>query len=155
MLITIQYNKLRNYRAQVTRLESEIKEQKAQAASAKSKYADWNEELTERLQTFREEKKKWTAEVSSLRSETHEAKVCHLQSSIIMEGTHVSQTLFAAQSELLAEANKEVFHFQTQIKESKHKIDRLRDYEQRIEQHIKMQSLWCAQILRLLLSSIN
>jgi sigma54-dependent transcription regulator len=49
---------------------------------------------------------------------------------------------FTAQEKLLAEATKELFELQTQKKETQHKIDRLRDYERQIEQHIKMQRLW-------------
>jgi hypothetical protein len=45
--------------------------------------------------------------------------------------------LFAAQAKLLAEATKDLFELQTQ-----HKIDRFRDYERQIEQHVKMQRLW-------------
>lgn len=52
------------------------------------------------------------------------------------------QALFAAQGKLLADATKEVFELQTQKKESQHKIDRLKDYERQIEQHVKMQRLW-------------
>jgi hypothetical protein len=43
---------------------------------------------------------------------------------------------------LLADAVKQVFELQTQRKETQHKIDRLRDYERQIEQHIRMQRLW-------------
>lgn len=53
------------------------------------------------------------------------------------------QALFQAQGTLLAEATKEVFGLQTQRKESQHKIDRLHDYERQIEQHVKVQRLWC------------
>lgn len=52
------------------------------------------------------------------------------------------QDRFVAQGKLLAEATKELFELQTQKKETQHKIDRLRDYELQIEQHVKMQRLW-------------
>jgi hypothetical protein len=42
----------------------------------------------------------------------------------------------------LADATKEVFELQTQKKENQPKIDRLKDYERQIDQHIKMQRLW-------------
>jgi hypothetical protein len=54
----------------------------------------------------------------------------------------LTQALFAAQGKLLADATKQVFELQTQRKETQHKIDRLRDYERQIEQHIRMQRLW-------------
>lgn len=52
------------------------------------------------------------------------------------------KALFTAQGKLLAEANTQLFELQTQKKETQHKIDRLRDYERQIEQHVKMQRLW-------------
>lgn len=54
----------------------------------------------------------------------------------------LTQALFAAQGKLLADATKQVFELQIQRKETQHKIDRLRDYERQIEQHIRMQRLW-------------
>jgi hypothetical protein len=56
----------------------------------------------------------------------------------------LTQALFAAQGKLLADAAKYVFELQTQRKETQHKVDRLRDYERQIEQHIRMQRLWFA-----------
>lgn len=50
--------------------------------------------------------------------------------------------MFDAQAKLLAEAVQHVIELQTQKKENQHKIDRLRDYERQIEQHIKIQKLW-------------
>ncbi|KAF8955458.1 hypothetical protein BDZ97DRAFT_1857834 [Flammula alnicola] len=119
------YNKLRKYRAQVISLESELREHKQQASSAKNKYADWNTELQKKLKELRDEKKSWFLEAATLRTAEKEA-----------------QALFVAQGKLLADATKEVFDLQTQRKENQHKIDRLRDYERQIEQHIKVQRLW-------------
>jgi hypothetical protein len=50
--------------------------------------------------------------------------------------------LFAAQGKLLAGAANHVIELQTRQKENQHKIDRLKDYERQIEQHIKIQKLW-------------
>ncbi|KAL0580269.1 hypothetical protein V5O48_001774 [Marasmius crinis-equi] len=119
------YNKLRNYRTQVVRLESELRENKEQAVSAKNQYVDWNTELQKKLRELREEKKSWLAEAAKLRSDSAEAA-----------------GLFAAQGRLLSDATTEVFQLQTQRKETQHKIDRLHDYEKQIDQHMKMQMLW-------------
>jgi len=73
----MQYNKLRKYRSQVTALESELRDSKQQATSAKSKYAEWNTELQQRLKELREEKKTWISEAATLRSAEKEAKVPH------------------------------------------------------------------------------
>ncbi|THU92182.1 hypothetical protein K435DRAFT_758374 [Dendrothele bispora CBS 962.96] len=119
------YNKLRNYRTQVVRLESELREHKEQASSAKHKYADWNTELQKKLGDLRKEKKDWQSETAKLRATAKEA-----------------EAKFLAQEKLLAEAHQEVFKLETQRKENQHKIDHLRDYEKQIEQYFKMQCLW-------------
>ncbi|KIK49299.1 hypothetical protein CY34DRAFT_797250 [Suillus luteus UH-Slu-Lm8-n1] len=121
------FNKLRHYRAEVQRLDRQLRDHREQSSSAKNKYADWNTELQNKLKEFREEKKAWVSEAASLRTAEKEA-----------------QALFAAQGKLLADAVKQVFELQTQRKETQHKIDRLRDYERQIEQHIRMQRLWDA-----------
>lgn len=119
------FNKLRHYRAEVQRLDRQLRDHREQSSSAKNKYADWNTELQSKLKEFREEKKAWVFEAASLRTAKKEA-----------------QALFAAQGQLLADAVKQVFELQTQRKETQHKVDRLRDYERQIEQHIRMQRLW-------------
>ena len=70
-----QYNKLRKYRGQVVRLESELHEHKVQASSTKNKYADWNSELQKKLKELREEKKSWMTEAASLRRTQTDNKV--------------------------------------------------------------------------------
>ncbi|EDR10962.1 uncharacterized protein LACBIDRAFT_293458 [Laccaria bicolor S238N-H82] len=119
------YNKLRKYRAQVISLEKELQEHKRLASSAKNKYVDWNAELQKKLKELRDEKKNWVSEEATLRRAEKE-----------------TQARFAAQGKLLGEATNKVFQLQTQKKENQHKIDRLKDYEQQIEQHVKIQRLW-------------
>ena len=53
------------------------------------------------------------------------------------------QAQFVAQGNLLAEAERRESQLRTSIKETEHKVARLKDYEQRIEQHTAMQRLWC------------
>ncbi|KAJ4488052.1 hypothetical protein J3R30DRAFT_3789656, partial [Lentinula aciculospora] len=119
------YNKFRNYRTQVVRLEKELREHKQLASSARQKHTDWSSELQIKLREFREEKKSWVTETATLRTTRKEI-----------------EAQFTAQSTLLAEANAKVFKLQTFIKEHQHKIDRLHDYEAQIEQSHKMQRLW-------------
>jgi hypothetical protein len=57
-------------------LERELREHKEQASSAKSKYADWNTELQNKLREFRGAKKLWITESAALRSAEKEAQVC-------------------------------------------------------------------------------
>jgi len=47
-----------------------------------------------------------------------------------------------AQGNLLAEAERGESQLRTSIKETEHKVARLKDYEERIEQHTAMQRLW-------------
>lgn len=57
--------------------------------------------------------------------------------------THLErQAQFVTQGNLLAEAEKRECQLRTSIKETEHKVARLKDYEQRIDQHIAMQKLW-------------
>lgn len=131
-------------------LENEIHEHKVQASSAKNKYADWNNELQKKLQNFREEKKAWLTEAGKLRTAEKETRVSFSHFiKFIFEIclSRMTQALFEAQARLLAEAVTQVFQLQTQQKESQHKIDRLRDYEERIDQHIQMQRLWLVTVL--------
>jgi len=53
-----------------------------------------------------------------------------------------NQTAFEAQGKLLGSANQKIFELETKIKETAHKVDRLRDYERQIEQLVQMQKLW-------------
>jgi predicted nucleic acid-binding Zn-ribbon protein len=119
------YNKLRRYRAQVVTLERELKELRDISASSKSKYEDWTTELHQKLRNLRKEKDAWLKESAALRDAASEA-----------------QSMFEAQKTLLAVASKKVFDLETQRREVQHKIDRLRDYERQIEQHVKIQTLW-------------
>jgi hypothetical protein len=57
-------------------LERELKENKEQSSSVKSKYSDWNTELVQKLRDLREEKKSWTMEAAALRSTEKEVQVC-------------------------------------------------------------------------------
>jgi sigma54-dependent transcription regulator len=59
-----------------------------------------------------------------------------------MELMNMLQAKLEAQSRLLEEAKREVFQLETRIKETAHKVDRLRDYEKRIAQLTTTQQLW-------------
>ncbi|KAI0780854.1 Hamartin protein-domain-containing protein [Trametes elegans] len=119
------HNKLKEYKHTVTRLRQELKEAKEQAIAARTRYTDWNRELQDRIAGLRAEKKAWTNEAAGMRAAEKEAK-----------------DTFAAQGQLLAEANQLVFHLETKMKENAHKVDRLHDYETQIDQLIKLQRLW-------------
>ncbi|EPQ58187.1 hypothetical protein GLOTRDRAFT_72328 [Gloeophyllum trabeum ATCC 11539] len=125
------HNKLREYKTQVNRLRNELKQYKEQSNSAKQMYVNWNTEQQNKLRSFREKWKSWQAEATNLRNENKEAKA-HLE----------------AQETLLGDAARRVFELETATKENQHKIDRLHDYERRIDQLTKMQRLWDEDVKR-------
>ena len=56
-------------------LERELKEHKEQAIAARGKYAEYNNELHQKIHAFREEKKGWIMEAAVLRKKEKEAQV--------------------------------------------------------------------------------
>lgn len=54
--------------------------------------------------------------------------------------------MLAAQANLLAEATARVFELETLEKENRPKVDRLHDYEDKINQLLKAQRLWYVYI---------
>ncbi|THH33932.1 hypothetical protein EUX98_g268 [Antrodiella citrinella] len=126
------HNKMREYKAEVHRLQRELNNHKEQASAMSKQYGDWNRKLQDKVREMRAEKASWLAEATAMRAADKEAK-----------------ETFMAQGILLAEASGRVFHLETKIKENAHKVDRLHDYERLIEQLIKMQRLWESDTRRL------
>ncbi|CAL1704493.1 unnamed protein product [Somion occarium] len=119
------HNKMRGFKAEVQRLQKELKDHKDQTLTMKNQYLDYNQKLQDKLRELRAEKSSWQAEATAMRAADKESK-----------------DTFAAQGKLLDEATHRVFQLETTIKENAHKIDRLHDYERQIEQLVKMQRLW-------------
>ncbi|TFK54957.1 hypothetical protein OE88DRAFT_1717047 [Heliocybe sulcata] len=119
------HNKLREYKSQVNRLRQELKQYKEQTAATKQMYVNWNQEQQNKLRASREQLKALQAQTTLLRNENKEAKA-HLE----------------AQKQLVGDAARKTFQLETTIKENQHKIDRLHDYERRIDQLTKMERLW-------------
>jgi hypothetical protein len=69
-----QFNKLRKYRLQVVELENELREHKEQTSSAKSKFAEYSNELHKKIQSLREQKANWNTEAADLRRKEKEAQ---------------------------------------------------------------------------------
>ena len=51
--------------------------------------------------------------------------------------------MFKSQGDRLAEATNRVFELETRLKENAHKVERLGDYEEKLDQFTKTQQLWC------------
>ena len=66
---------MREYKAEVFRLQKELKDHKEQALTVKGHFADWNRKLQEKLTEFRNEKKAWMAEAAQMRAADKEARV--------------------------------------------------------------------------------
>ncbi|KAF8275101.1 hypothetical protein EI94DRAFT_1712375 [Lactarius quietus] len=123
------HNKLRENKVLIGSLQQKLKEHSEQTEMAKKKYADWNAELSRKLQDLREQKRTWVSETSALRLAEKELRA-----------------QFVAQGNLLAEAEERESQLRTSIKETEHKVARLKDYEHRIDQHTAMQKLWDADL---------
>ncbi|KAL5529209.1 hypothetical protein ACEPAG_5183 [Sanghuangporus baumii] len=117
--------RLRDYRTRLQELQKEMKKHQDQTLKNKKDTAEWSEELTSKLNDLRTEKKAWLAKANALRSENADL-----------------QAQLAAQSKLLDEAQNRVFELEAQIKADAPKVNRLRDYEKRIEQLTAMLRLW-------------
>ncbi|KAJ2925236.1 hypothetical protein H1R20_g11886, partial [Candolleomyces eurysporus] len=119
------YNKLRRYRAQVVNLETELRDHKQQAASAKNGYADWTRELQEKMKELREDKKRLMADLSNAQAAAKDLKA-----------------LYEAQGKRLAESLNENFNLKAETQENVQEIATLKDYERQIEELTKMRQVW-------------
>lgn len=128
-------------------MQRELKEHKEQASKIKNEYVDYNRKLQDKLAELRNEKKTWMVEAAAMRAADKEAKVRNINTRNFKTTSSeydncLTQDTFAAQGKLLAEAAQKVFQLETKIKENKHKVDRLRDYESQIDQLVNLQRLW-------------
>jgi hypothetical protein len=123
------HNKLRENRVQISGLQRKLKEHAEHSEMTKKQYADWNTELSRKLQDLREQKRNWVSETAALRLTEMELRA-----------------QFVAQGNLLCEAERRESQLRTSIKETEHRVVRLKGYEQRLEQHAAMQRLWDADV---------
>ena len=127
---------------QIGNLQRKLKEHTENSEMTKKKYADWNAELSRKLQDLREQKRNWGSETAALRLAEKELRVCTFPIRDAERWFMSLQAQFVAQGNLLAEAERRESQLRISIKETEHKVARLKDYEQRIEQHTAMQRLW-------------
>ncbi|TFY63751.1 hypothetical protein EVJ58_g3060 [Rhodofomes roseus] len=129
-------NKLREYKAEVERLQRELKQHKEQSNTVKNQLLDYNKKTQEKLKDFRIEKVNWEKEAALCAEQTKRRR-------------YVQYETFAAQGKLLQEALQRVFQLETKIKENAPKVERLHDYEKQIAQLITLQRLWELDIQKL------
>jgi len=65
---------------QISSLQRKLKEHAEHSEMTKKKYADWNAELSRKLQDLREQKRNWVSETAALRLTEKELRVCSLLS---------------------------------------------------------------------------
>lgn len=66
---------MREYKAEVHRLQRELNNHKEQASTMKNQYGDWNKKLQDKVRELRAEKGSWLAEATAMRAADKEAKV--------------------------------------------------------------------------------
>jgi hypothetical protein len=66
---------LRENKVLIGSLQRKLKEHSEQTEMTKKKYADWNAELSRKLQDLREQKRNWVSETSALRLAEKELRV--------------------------------------------------------------------------------
>lgn len=71
----MQQNMLREYRAQLLEIRTELQNHQAQAEGMKQKSMEWGTSLSGKLKDLREQKKRWQADANSLKNENLELKV--------------------------------------------------------------------------------
>ncbi|GJJ10033.1 hypothetical protein Clacol_004259 [Clathrus columnatus] len=126
------HHKIKEYKAQIQQLQKALSREQAGANTTKTQHADYTRRLQERLKAEKAEKQLWAEEKSRMQSEYQNLKA-----------------MLTAQANRLAEATARVFELETQNKENKPKIDRLQDYEDKINQLLKGQRLWDDDVRRL------
>lgn len=70
---------------QISSLQRKLKEHTEHSEMTKKKYADWNTELSRKLQDLREQKRNWVSETAALRLAENELRVCS-SSLVTLEG---------------------------------------------------------------------
>ncbi|EJD53280.1 hypothetical protein AURDEDRAFT_110965 [Auricularia subglabra TFB-10046 SS5] len=124
-------DKRKEYQAQVEDLQAQLKTERANLDRAQRKLTEEVELHLAKRKELRESKKKWEEDTANLRSAEKELKAVH-----------------KAQSQRLAEASTTIFELESKAKEAAPKIERLEDYEKRIEQLTTMQKAWDADVRR-------
>lgn len=65
---------------QISGLQRKLKEHTEHSEMTKKQYADWNAELSRKLQDLREQRRNWVSETAVLRLAEMELRVCSLLS---------------------------------------------------------------------------
>ena len=124
-------NRLKDQNKTIEGLTKELAQQRADATQAQNKHVKWQEQLREKLATYREERKTWQNEAARIKGDLSEA-VMALQK----------------QKDDIATIKNERFKLQNQLMEIEPKIRHIEDYEVRMKQLTDSQKLWCVPMCR-------
>jgi hypothetical protein len=69
-----QANRMKEQSFAIERLTADLTNQRKEAAQAQQKHSKWQEQLRDKLSAFREEKRIWLGESSSIRGDLAEAQ---------------------------------------------------------------------------------
>jgi len=118
-------NRIKEQAKTISTLTAELSQQRSEASQAQQKHVKWQKELRDKVSGFREERRNWQTEATSLRTDLQE-----------------SQALVRRQGEELAGVKNERFVLQSQMLEATPMLRHLDDYKARIKQLTDAQLLW-------------
>ncbi|CAG8490766.1 26429_t:CDS:10 [Dentiscutata erythropus] len=119
------YNACKNLKLQLEKTQAAFNRQREDNASIKKKHVQWEDELNNKLKKYREEKKEWKTELDKVEEQLREAKLT-----------------IKAQAKQIEEANTMNFKLENDIKVSEPQLQKLTEYENRIDQLTKQLLLW-------------
>lgn len=118
-------NRIKEQAKTISTLTAELTQQRSEASQAQQKHVKWQKELRDKVSGFREERRNWQTEATSLRTDLQE-----------------TQALVTQQREELAGVKNERFVLQSRMLEATPMLRHLDDYKARIEQLTESQLLW-------------
>ncbi|KAL1406893.1 hypothetical protein Q8F55_006305 [Vanrija albida] len=125
-------NKIKELTKTIATMTAELSQQRSEATQAQQKHVKWQEQLRDKVSSFREERRAWQTEATKIRSELSEANA-------------MAKRL----RDELAEVRNKRFVLENQLLEVTPKVRHIADYETRIKQLTDTQMLWDSDILKL------
>lgn len=119
------YNACKNLKLQLEKTQTAFNRQRDENASIKKKHVQWEDELNNKLKKYREEKKEWKTELDKVEEQLREAKLT-----------------IKAQTKQIEESNAKNFRLENDIKVSEPQLQKITEYENRIDQLTKQLLLW-------------
>ncbi|PWN53777.1 hypothetical protein IE53DRAFT_294570, partial [Violaceomyces palustris] len=119
------YHTVRSLKSQLASMKSSLERQRTEAAATKARHVHWEADLNVKIKNYREERKTWTAEARSLKAQTEE-----------------NLATIDALSRRLEDSESQLFELKTTLQLVEPKLDRIQEYESKIELQSKLLALW-------------